>query len=204
MRRLARPLLIAGPLLALAIACSPATEAAPQLANASAPAAPCPAGPAVEQARDPARIASVTRITGPLEGRVVDRAAILDALQESALASRSERLEAATTDQLVVVTVPELGGLTIDEFGLTLGNHWGIGRADLNNGVLLLVAPSERKVRIEVGCGLETVLTDEGAARIIQLMLPAMREGDYVRGIDIGLREIDAVLRASPERRHDT
>jgi uncharacterized protein len=88
---------------------------------------------------------------------------------------------------MVVVTVPDLGGLTIEEFGMALGNRWGIGQAEYDNGVLLLVAPKERRVRIEVGCGLEEVLTDARAGAIIDKMTPAVRKGQFERGVLLAL-----------------
>jgi uncharacterized protein len=76
--------------------------------------------------------------------------------------------EAKSTDQLVVVTLPSLQGASIEEFGLKLFNYWRLGQKDKNNGVLLLVAPNEQKVRIEVGYGLESTLTNATARNIIE------------------------------------
>ncbi len=136
-----------------------------------------------------------------LTGRVVDGAALLGATAKSNITDQSSALEAATLDQLVVVTVPSLGGQTIEAFGLALGKHWGIGQRDLDNGVLLIVAPNERKVRIEVGLGLETILTDVAAKRIIEeKIVPAFSAGRYERGIIAGTSAIVAVLRTSPVR----
>src|SRR5688572_27548014 len=99
---------------------------------------------------------AATQVAFPeLTGRVVDQAGILAPEEETRLSDQLAALEVRTTDQLVVVTVPSLQGLSIDEFSQQLGNHWGIGRADRNNGVLLVVAPKERRVRIAVGYGLE-------------------------------------------------
>ena len=95
-----------------------------------------------------------------LSGRVVDEANILDASTRAALTEKLAALEAKTTDQLVVVTLKSLQGTSIEDFGYQLGRHWKVGQQGKNNGVLLIVAPSERKVRIEVGYGLEGTLTD--------------------------------------------
>ena len=117
----------------------------------------------------------------------------------------SRALERRTTDQLVIVTVPSLNGRTIEAFGLGLGNHWGIGQRGKDNGVLLIVAPTERRVRIEVGYGLEAILTNARAQAIIDRhMLPALRRGAWNEAISAGTREIIATLVAherEPRRR---
>jgi uncharacterized protein len=130
-----------------------------------------------------------------LTGRVVDEADILTPQDEQALSAELEALEAKSSDQLVVVTLPSLQGHTIEDFGYRLGRHWGIGTAELSNGVLLIVAANERKVRIEVGYGLEGVLTDALSSIIIQnAILPRFREGDFPAGIKDGVRDIALVL----------
>ncbi len=127
--------------------------------------------------------------------RVVDEAHILPAAVQADLTAKLTALEAATTDQLEVVTVTTLGGQDIADYGRNLGNRWGIGQKDKNNGVLLVVAPRDRKVRIAVGYGLETTLTDERAARIIQdVILPRFRAGDLPGGVTQGADAIIARL----------
>lgn len=123
----------------------------------------------------------------PLTGRVVDRANILSPAVEQRLTEKFAALEAATTDQVVVVTLDSLQNYEIEEYGYRLGREWGIGQADKDNGVLLIVAPNERKVRIEVGYGLEPVITDALSSVIIQSrILPAFREGRMEAGIEAG------------------
>lgn len=135
----------------------------------------------------------------PLNGRVIDHGDLVSDAGELALATRLESLERDTSDQVVVVTVPDLQGYEIEDYGYQLGRAWGIGQAEKNNGVLLIVAPRERKVRIEVGYGLEPVLTDALSALIIQNeILPAFREGDFERGIEQGVDAIDRQLRLDP------
>ena len=90
-----------------------------------------------------------------LTGRVVDDANLLDPADEQALTADLKALEDKSSDQVVVVTVPSLQGYAIEDYGYQLGRHWGIGTKQLSNGVLLIVAPNERKVRIEVGRGIE-------------------------------------------------
>ncbi|WP_309662185.1 TPM domain-containing protein [Sphingomonas sp.] len=132
--------------------------------------------------------------------RVQDRAGILSAAEEVEVARQSEALEKATSDQLIVVTAPTLGGQDIAKYSTALGNRMGIGQADKDNGVLLVVAPNEKKVRIAVGLGLEGLLTDQRSAQIVAHMLPHFRSGDQAGAIDIGVREIDTVLRSDRRR----
>ena len=94
-----------------------------------------------------------------------------------------------------MVTLPSLQGYTIEDFGYQLGRHWGIGTEKMDNGVILIVAPNERKVRIEVGRGLEGMLTDALSKIIIEnAMLPRFREGDFAGGIKDGVRDVILVL----------
>ncbi|WP_297515393.1 TPM domain-containing protein [uncultured Caulobacter sp.] len=123
----------------------------------------------------------------PLTGRVVDDAQILSPQTEQDLTAKLENLETTTGRQLVVATVPSLQGYPIEDYGYQLGRTWGIGEKDKNTGVILLVAPNERKVRIEVGYGLEPVLTDALSSVIIQsAILPKFRDGDMQGGIVAG------------------
>ena len=135
-----------------------------------------------------------------LTGRVVDQADLIEPAGEATLTAKLAALEAETSDQVVVVTLPNLKGEPIDVTGLRLGNGWGIGRKDRDNGVLLLVAPNERKVRIEVGKGLEGLLTDARAAKIIQVMTPQLKANRLEAGIALGVDEIDKRLRSDHRR----
>jgi len=120
----------------------------------------------------------------PLTGRVVDDAQILSPQVEQDLTSKLETLETTTGRQLVVATIPSLDGYPIEDYGYQLGRTWGIGEKGKNTGVILLVAPNDRKVRIEVGYGLEPVLTDALSSVIIQsAILPKFRDGDMQAGI---------------------
>ncbi|ADN02288.1 TPM domain-containing protein [Spirochaeta thermophila] len=124
-------------------------------------------------------------------GRVNDFADILATETEQTLEQLLARYEEATTNQLVVVTVPSLGGESIESYSISLAEKWKIGQKDKDNGVILLVAPRERLVRIEVGYGLEPVLTDATSALIIQrTILPAFREGAYDEGVRLGVEKI--------------
>jgi uncharacterized protein len=130
-----------------------------------------------------------------LSGRVVDQAGILDAAVRSRLDGKLEQLESKTTTQLVVATLPSLQGYDIADYGYRLGRHWGIGQKGSNNGALLIVAPNERKVRIEVGYGLEGTLTDAISRLIIEnAILPRFRAGDFPGGIERGVDDLVQVL----------
>jgi uncharacterized protein len=130
-----------------------------------------------------------------LTGRVVDDAGLLSATDTADLETSLKALEDKSSDQLVVVTLPSLQGYSIEDFGYQLGRHWGIGTKENNNGVLLIVAPNERKVRIEVGRGLEPILTDAMSNVIINgVVLPRFRAGDFPGGIKEGVKGIELVL----------
>ncbi|MEO6224229.1 MAG: TPM domain-containing protein [Sphingomicrobium sp.] len=130
-----------------------------------------------------------------LAGRVTDAAKILTPAQEAALSGKLERVERTTGHQMVVVTVPTLGGMDVTTFAKNLANSWEIGRKGYNDGVLLLVAPNERKVRIAVGYGLEKTLTHALCKRIIdEQMLPRFREGDLPKGMEAGVDSLIARL----------
>lgn len=128
-------------------------------------------------------------------GRVVDEAMVLSPEVEAALDHRLAAYEKGTTNQVVVVTLPTLQGLTIEEFGYQLGRAWNIGQKGRNNGALLIAAPKDRKVRIEVGYGLEGQLTDALTSRIIhEIIMPAFRQNQVEAGISNGTEAILAVL----------
>ena len=123
----------------------------------------------------------------PLTGRVVDEAGLLTPAQRQQLTGVLAQFEAATKRQVVVATVKSLQGYPIEDYGVQLGRAWGIGEKGKNTGAILLVAPNERKVRIEVGYGLEGELTDSISSTIInQRILPAFRQGQYGQGIVTG------------------
>ena len=134
----------------------------------------------------------------PLTGRVVDNAGLLNPASEGMLAHFLAQHEANTTNQVVIVTLESLQGYDIADYGYQLGRHWKIGQEDKDNGVLLIIAPNERKVRIEVGYGLEGALTDKLSHDIIQeVILPRFKEGDYTAGILQGTQAILSVLEGS-------
>jgi len=147
----------------------------------------------------PAALAQESPAFPTLTGRVVDEADLLSPETEAALETRLAQLETDISDQLVVVTVRSLQDLEIEDYGYRLGRAWGIGQSETDNGVLLIVAPVERRVRIEVGYGLEPILTDAWSALTIHNdILPRFREGAYEAGILAGVDAIEGQLRADP------
>src|SRR5690554_923997 len=134
-----------------------------------------------------------------LTGRVVDKAELLSPATESRIAQMLEAHEQSTTEQVVVVTVPDLQGFGIEDYGYQLGRHWGIGQQGEDNGALLIVAKQERRIRIEVGYGLEGRLTDAASATIInQIITPAFKQGQFEQGIASGAAAMVQVLGGEP------
>jgi uncharacterized protein len=133
-------------------------------------------------------------------GYVNDFASVLNEPDEAYLEMFLETLERDTTAEVVVATVTSLEGMTVEEYANTLFAAWGIGQALHDNGVLLLVAPADRAVRIEVGYGLEPILPDGLAGDIIRNeILPEFRGGNVPRGIGRGLNRISQIVRGDPE-----
>ena len=147
-----------------------------------------------------AAVPAVALVLPALSGRVVDEANILDPATRAALTQKIADFEAKTSDQLVVVTLKSLQGTSIEDFGVELGRRWRIGQKDTNNGVLLIVVPSERKVRIEVGYGLEGTLTDAVSKLIIEnAIIPRFRANDVPGGVSRGVDDIISVLSGDAE-----
>lgn len=130
----------------------------------------------------------------PLTGRVVDNAHLLDQATIQALTAKLEAYENKSSDQIVVATIDSLDGEAIEPYANRLFRAWKLGQTGENNGVLLLVAKDDRKMRIEVGYGLEGTLTDLHSSLIIQDMIPYFRNGDYAGGITQAVDGIEKVL----------
>ncbi len=136
-----------------------------------------------------------------LTGRVVDDARLLNPQQTAQLTQKLEALEKNSGRQLVVVTLPSLQGYEISDYGYQLGRAWGIGEKDKNSGALLIVAPNERKVRIEVGYGLEPIITDGLSFLIINnQILPRFKADDYPGGIAAGTDALVKQLTLPPDQ----
>lgn len=130
-----------------------------------------------------------------LTGRVVDEAGVLTPAARARIEAKEKELEEKSGIQLVVATVPSLQDTDIETFGYQLGRFWRLGEAKKNNGVLFLVAPNQRKVRIDVGYGLEGTLTDALSKVIIATAVaPKFKAGDFDAGIERGVDAIIDVL----------
>ncbi len=131
----------------------------------------------------------------PLTGRVVDQANVMTAQSRGEIEAKLKALEDKSDIQLVVATVKSLQGGDIETYANQLFRTWKLGEAQKNNGVLLLVAPAEHKVRIEVGYGLEGTLTDALSSVIISsAIVPRFKAGDFPGGIERGVDGIISVL----------
>ena len=127
----------------------------------------------------------------PLTGRIVDTAHLLPADLALPLSQELAAHEQRTGNQIAVLTLPSLAGEPLEEFSHRVATTWKLGQKGIDNGVLLLVAVQDRRIRIEVGYGLEGVLTDAVTSRIIRNeMVPRFRAGDYPQGIAAGMRAI--------------
>lgn len=135
-----------------------------------------------------------------LTGRVVDQADLLRPEQELDLTSKLAALETQTGRQFVVATIKSLEGRTIEDYGYRLGRTWAIGDKEKDDGVILLVAPNEKKVRIETGYGARVFLTDAVSSVIIREdILPRFKNGDLPGGIMAGSEAVITTLQLSPQ-----
>jgi uncharacterized protein len=131
----------------------------------------------------------------PLQGRVNDYAGILSGVTVQHLDSLLANLEREESTQLVVLTIKSLEGAVLEEYSLQVLETWGLGQAGLDNGALLLIAHNDRRLRIEVGYGLEGSLTDLTAGRIIsQVITPHFRQADFDQGVIAGVTAMIAAV----------
>jgi uncharacterized protein len=141
-------------------------------------------------------VAAAQTLPDTSAGYVTDAAHVLSDATRASLEAQLATLDASTTEQVAVVTVPDMGGDYIEHYAAALFAKWGIGRAKQDNGVLLLLAIKERELRIEVGYGLEGALPDSVAASIIlDDMTPLLKQGDYDGAVEAGVRQIIAAIR---------
>lgn len=130
-----------------------------------------------------------------LTGRINDYARVLSPGATTMLEQKLADFEQRQSNQVVLLTVPSLQGDDIDQFAIRVADQWKIGQKGKDNGVIIVLAQAEHKIRIEVGMGLQGVLPDITAGRIIRdIIRPHLRSGDYDRGIDAG---IEAVMAAT-------
>ena len=134
-----------------------------------------------------------------LSGRVVDEAGLLSAAARQRLDGELAALERETGDQVAVLTVQSLGGEPLEEYSIKVAQTWKLGQQGKDNGALLLISRDDRKLRIEVGYGLEGTLTDLGSNEIIdQVIRPRFRQGDFDGGVEQGVDAIVKVLHGQP------
>jgi len=130
-----------------------------------------------------------------LTGRVNDNARIMSEATRNSLSEKLKEHEVRTTNQVVILTVPSLENESIEDYAYKVFNDWKLGQKDKDNGILFVVVPDERRMRIEVGYGLEGTLPDILAGRIIQnIIAPRFREGDYDTGITEGVNAVITIL----------
>ena len=128
-----------------------------------------------------------------LEGPVTDKAKVLSVVEKERIAGKVLALKAAHGHEVAVLVVPTLGGETVEDFAYKTAKAWGLGSAERDDGVLFLVAPAERKIRIETGKGVGGDLTDVDASRIIRdNVAPELKSGRYGAGIEAGVDAIGA------------
>jgi len=144
--------------------------------------------------------AAAAREVPYLGGRVNDLADLLSAPAEARLDARLAAVEAATRAQVAVLTVPSLEGDPIEDYGIHVVETWKLGDADADNGVLLLVARDERQMRIEVGYGLEPVVPDILAVRILrEIIEPRFQAGDFDGGVEAGVEALAGLIEGDPD-----
>lgn len=130
-----------------------------------------------------------------LEGRINDKAGVLSTSAKAELDNYLAAVEKATGAQIALLTVPSLEGDSLESYSLRVTENWELGSAEKDNGALLLVAMEERKIRIEVGYGLEPVLTDAMSGYIIrEVIVPDFKSGNFDRGIAAGLQAMGGVV----------
>lgn len=131
-----------------------------------------------------------------LKGRVNDYAGVLSASTEKNLDAALSSLERTDSTQIVVLTIPSLKGDSLEDFSLRVAEEWMIGQKEYDNGALLLVSKNDRKLRIEVGYGLEGKMTDLISGRIIRdIIIPHFKSGNYDRGVSDGVQAMIAVVK---------
>jgi len=136
-------------------------------------------------------LATEERQTPRNEGRVTDIAGILSTTERKNINDVLASYESETSHQIAVLLVPSLSGESIESFSLRVANTWALGQKGVNNGILITLAMKERRVRIEVGLGMEKFISKAAAQSIIERsMVPSFRKGEYAVGLKAGLEEL--------------
>jgi len=133
-------------------------------------------------------------------GFVVDQANILSESEEAQLTQKLQALKDQSNREFAVATIADLQGYDIADYGYQLGRAWGVGNEGKDDGLLLIIAPNERTMRIEVGYGLEGIITDGLSGQIIRNdITPFFKQGNMFAGIDAGVNAIGSQLLLPPE-----
>ena len=144
-------------------------------------------------------IAGAQLAVPPLTGHVVDQTATLTADQKAALEQTLQAFETKKGSQIAVLIVPTVEPDTIEQYALRVAEQWKLGRKKVDDGAILVVAKNDRALRIEVGYGLEGVLTDATSKRIIsEIIAPAFKQGDFPGGISRGVERMLSVVAGEP------
>ena len=135
----------------------------------------------------------------PLTERVTDQASLLTAEQKASLEQKLRAFQARKGSQLAVLIVPTTAPETIEQYALRVAEQWKLGRKKVDDGALLLIAKTDRALRIEVGYGLEGTLNDATSKRIIsEIITPRFKQGDFYGGITAGVDQIIRVIDGEP------
>ncbi len=135
----------------------------------------------------------------PLTGRVADQVGLLQPDQQAALASRLATFEQQKGSQIAVLIVPTTQPESIEQFAIRVVDQWKLGRKGVDDGLLILLAMEDRSMRIEVGYGLEGVIPDAVAKRVIaEIMTPYFRQGDFYGGLNAAVEQIIALIDGEP------
>ena len=196
------PLALASVLLALAVFMRPVAAPAPRQALAQAGQVVQPAGPALASASPATAPATSTTLQFPaLTGPVVDQANVIPDDEEARLNEKLISLKAQSQRQLQVVTVASLQDYEISDYSNRLFREWQLGDKSRNDGVMLLIAPAERRMRIEVGYGMEPIITDGFSFLVInKIITPRFKAGDLPAGIEAGTDALIAQLQLPPDQ----
>ncbi len=168
-----------------------------QACSVSPEAAPAPgAASASDQSASPGQAAgsspqAVSSNLPKAEGWVNDFANMLNEAEEAKLSDKIAAIEKGTSVEFAVVTMDDLKGENIRQYATKLGNYWGVGKSESDNGVLILLVKNTREVNISTGLGAETILSDQDCKKIIQKdMLPFFKRNDFFSGLDTGIEKV--------------
>jgi uncharacterized protein len=144
-------------------------------------------------------LAGAQVLVPPLTGRVTDQTSTLTAQQKAALEQTLQRFETKKGSQIAVLLIPTSGSETIEQYALRVAEQWKLGRQNVDDGAILVVAKNDRALRLEVGYGLEGALNDATSKRIIsEIILPRFKQGDFAGGITAGVDQIIRVIDGEP------